>query len=209
MRRKSIFWILLFSLLLTTVSSCQALSALRLLIEPTPELSQKSPHIRGIIQDIFTQNEKVRGFDVEGKKEKDTTYDRAGVGITDNTHIFIKQGNKYIKATVSDLQVGQTVEVLFTGPVATSYPVQAVASEIVIVNTPNAYPLPPTIPISPPYPYPSAITVQPPNPYPLPSGFQPAQPTIITPKPSATAYPSPMPASDEKLSTALKNIGFF
>ena len=37
-------------------------------------------------------------------------------------------------ATFEALQVGQKVEAWFTGPVAESYPVQAVASDIVILK---------------------------------------------------------------------------
>jgi len=133
--KKYIFQTTIFVLVLLTQSSCRgSTSTTPTPTETTPKLSQQNPHIRGVIQEIYSQNEIVSGFFVEGKKESDTSYDKAHVGIDQNTQVFKKQGDKYVIATVSDLQVGQNVEILFIGPIQTSYPVQARALEIVITK---------------------------------------------------------------------------
>ena len=71
---------------------------------------------------------------IEGKKEKDTSVDKAMTRITDKTAIFRMQNGKRVEAKFSDLKAGQTVEATFSGPVAESYPVQATAKEILILE---------------------------------------------------------------------------
>ncbi len=71
---------------------------------------------------------------VVGAKEADTKYDRASVRITTETSIFEQQGQSRGRATFAALKVGQRVQARFTGPVAESYPFQATAGEIVILN---------------------------------------------------------------------------
>lgn len=135
MRAKYILPITFFVLALSVLSSCRApTSTTPTPTEPAPKLSQQSPDIRGVIQEIYTPGGSVSGLFVEGKKETDTTYDRAQVGIDEKTKIFKEQEDKYVNATISDLQLGQTVEILFTGPILTSDPVQASALEIVITK---------------------------------------------------------------------------
>jgi len=72
---------------------------------------------------------------IEGKVEKDTTVDKASARVTAETSIFRMEESKKVAGKFSDLKVGQTVEASFTGPVSESYPVQGVASEIVILQT--------------------------------------------------------------------------
>ena len=69
---------------------------------------------------------------IEGSKEGKAEFGRASVKVKGSTRIFKKHGNKLQSATFEDLVNGQWVEVKFTGPVLQSYPVQAVAGEIVI-----------------------------------------------------------------------------
>ena len=54
--------------------------------------------------------------------------------VESDTRILLQAGNAMMEVTFGDLMVGQTVEAWFTGPVAESYPVQAKASQIVIVG---------------------------------------------------------------------------
>lgn len=71
---------------------------------------------------------------VEGKPGKDVSYDKAFVKITKATKL-VRVGAKDRKAaTVEDLKVGVQVEMTFTGPVAESYPVQATAGEVRILE---------------------------------------------------------------------------
>lgn len=66
---------------------------------------------------------------VEGALEPDTRYARAQIRITRDTKVFETRGGK--RLIFSRLQVGDLVEVTFEGPVAESDPVQAVAAEVV------------------------------------------------------------------------------
>lgn len=104
--------------------------------EPAPKLSQQSPDIRGVIKELYVPGGNISGFLVEGKLEADTRYDKAQVSVTDATRIFVKRAGEYVTAAVSELKAEQSIEVLFDGPVNTSYPVQAKASEIVILISP-------------------------------------------------------------------------
>lgn len=99
-----------------------------------PMLLQRDPDLRGTITEVYVQGQNVKGLFVEGKKESNTSYDRARVGITDDTRVFTKQHGEYVMSAATELQVGQVVEVLFTGPVLTSDPVQANAQEIAVVK---------------------------------------------------------------------------
>ncbi len=69
---------------------------------------------------------------IEGKKEPDTSNDKASVRVTARTR-FVNSAGKNV--SFASLRVGQRVEARFTGPVAESYPVQAVAAEIWILGT--------------------------------------------------------------------------
>ena len=69
---------------------------------------------------------------VEGEIEADTRYAKAFIGMDAETNVFIEDNRGYHAGNLKDLAVGQMVEVLFTGPIATSDPVQATAGEIII-----------------------------------------------------------------------------
>ncbi len=90
--------------------------------------------IRGNITNIQQADGTAGSVLIEGALEDDTQYDRAVVNITDQTRILKQEGEERVPAAVEDLEVGQRVEAEFTGPVLESYPVQATASEIVILE---------------------------------------------------------------------------
>jgi beta-N-acetylhexosaminidase len=71
---------------------------------------------------------------VEGTKDKTTSYDKAAVRITTQTKVEKLVGKDRKPAKVEELKKGCKVQALFTGPVAESYPVQATAQEILIVE---------------------------------------------------------------------------
>lgn len=73
------------------------------------------------------------GILVEGKKEDDTSHDKAMVTIIKKTTILRVEGELLKPATADDLKKGVRVEITFTGPVKESYPVQADARRIVIL----------------------------------------------------------------------------
>ena len=69
---------------------------------------------------------------VEGQRESDTYYDKASIRIDKKTLITKNPFSKVID--ISEITVGDKVEVTFIGPVAESYPVQALAELINIIE---------------------------------------------------------------------------
>lgn len=59
---------------------------------------------------------------------------RASIRVTDDTSIEKRRGDELSPAKFTDLREGLAVEVWFTGPVAESYPVQATASEVRLLD---------------------------------------------------------------------------
>lgn len=96
--------------------------------------------IRGTITDILQADAQSReegmvgSVFIEGVIEEDTQFDKASVTITDKTCIFEQKGQERLPVTFESLKIGQRVEARFTGGVLESYPVQATASEIVILK---------------------------------------------------------------------------
>jgi len=93
--------------------------------------SDKVIGIRGVVKEILGDNIKEYIL-VEGKIENDTIYDKAGVNLTKNTVIKKDSLNKRFK--LSEIKVGDTVEVNFKGAVAQSYPIQGVADVVRIIT---------------------------------------------------------------------------
>jgi len=92
-----------------------------------------NPHIRGTITRIFTPEGHISGFSVEGVIEADTEYDKASVGITETTRIYMQTDTGYEVSAFDQLAVGVKVEALFTGIIMERYPVQGRADEIMII----------------------------------------------------------------------------
>lgn len=70
---------------------------------------------------------------MEGRKDKDTEYDKAMVKVTKGTKIFQQVGRELKPASFDDLKPGVKLEIQFQGPVNESSPVQATAGKIVIL----------------------------------------------------------------------------
>lgn len=87
--------------------------------------------IRGLIKSISVDKE-VTSIKVEGNLEKDTRYDIANVLVDKDT--IINKGDSNSNLKISDLKIGQKIEVVFQGPEGTSYPVTANAYSINIIN---------------------------------------------------------------------------
>jgi hypothetical protein len=68
---------------------------------------------------------------VEGVGTDDTLYDKAWVEIVAATQISF-DGESFAPPTLGDLTPGRQVSVIFIGPVRESYPVQAVAGQVMI-----------------------------------------------------------------------------
>lgn len=101
--------------------------------------SGKKPTIRGTIvtADEYKPGEgRIVVMDVT--KEQDTQYDKAAVIIPKDAKIYALADGKKQQAALGDLQSGQSLEVVITGPVRESYPVQVTAVEIVITDSGSA-----------------------------------------------------------------------
>ena len=88
------------------------------------------PDIRGTITNVSVEDDGVVIL-VEGEIDEDTSYDRASVTVNQQTQISRQQGGT---VTLDDLQNGVQVEACFSGPVMESYPVQAEASGVVVLE---------------------------------------------------------------------------
>ena len=87
--------------------------------------------IRGLIKSIRVDKE-VTSIKVEGNLEKDTRYDIANILVDKDT--IINKGDSNSNLKISDLKIGQKIEVVFQGPEGRSYPVTANAYSINIIN---------------------------------------------------------------------------
>ena len=91
--------------------------------------------IRGFVKDVRKGDGKILTVIlIEGTRDKDTSQDKASVKITRATKLVRAGAKDRRAATVDDLKAGVRVEVIFTGPVAESYPVQATAGEVRILE---------------------------------------------------------------------------
>lgn len=100
-----------------------------------PEESPAAVDIRGRITQHHrsaTGEPPVGTIRVEGTLEGGTRYDKAQVRITRDTRIYKGRGGR--RMPFNSLTIGTLVEATFTGPVAESYPVQATAAEVVILE---------------------------------------------------------------------------
>jgi len=96
-------------------------------------LPEEPPSIRGQITSITPSEKGSEGSVlIEGAKESDTEYDKASVRITADTQIFDADGNPGL--SFGDLETGMRVEAWFTGAVAESYPVQALAETVRVLQ---------------------------------------------------------------------------
>ena len=106
--------------------------------EPPPVDTVEKIDIRGTISsseliDIEDGSTMTRIL-VEGEIAPDTNVDRALVSIAPSTLILQAAEDEGRELTARDLEAGMAVEVRFSGPVMESYPVQATAEFVVIVD---------------------------------------------------------------------------
>lgn len=95
----------------------------------TRELPSTPASISGRITSVNRAGEQIGSIRVEAQPGDSAGSDKAVAKIGQGTPIF---GIGGAATDFNALQVGQWVRVWFTGPVATSYPVQATASAVAI-----------------------------------------------------------------------------
>jgi hypothetical protein len=108
----------------------------------TPPNSDAQVDIRGTILNINPAqvNSNILGtIYVEGLLYEDTFYDKASIKITSSTLIYqvdnqLSSNDQFVQIPFSELQTGMMVEVTFTGPVLESYPVQATAKKVLVLD---------------------------------------------------------------------------
>lgn len=71
----------------------------------------------------------VQGLVTSGNQQANVT-----VRITNETKLYTKNGNQRTQINFSDLKSGQSVDILFKGPIIQSYPPQASGSQVVITG---------------------------------------------------------------------------
>lgn len=114
--KKTIFLVL--CIMLISLSGCQ---------------KEEQISIRGEITSVnMSSDNKIVSILVEGELEEDTFHDKASIKIDNNTRIYIGDAKK--KVSADELEEGMIVESIFKGPVAESYPVQAKAKLIRILE---------------------------------------------------------------------------
>lgn len=69
---------------------------------------------------------------VQGVVTNGNQQGNVSVRITNETQIFLKDGNKRSNASFGNLQPGQSVDITFKGPIIQSYPPQATGTEVVV-----------------------------------------------------------------------------
>ena len=90
--------------------------------------------IRGTVKEIVLGKDGIT-FLVEGKLEKDTSYDKASVTANRDTTVTIDGVQSPVTLDFTEIKVGDIVEVDFGDySVAESYPVQAKAKSVKIMN---------------------------------------------------------------------------
>jgi beta-N-acetylhexosaminidase len=131
MRNKLVLLMCVF--LLFAAVGCNKVSSKENALGYNKVTTKEKVDIRGEITKLsLNDNSKVVNILVEGKIEGDTSYDKASVYVGEKTKIFQAHTNK--KLTINDLKEGSQVEIVFTGPVRESYPVQADAEIIRIIK---------------------------------------------------------------------------
>ena len=100
----------------------------------TPTAGDLAPATAPDITGIITSKDTPGGVLIEENPDEASGSAKAHVSIVNETRIFKQQGQELRPATVGELEVGQQVQAWFTGPVRESYPLQATAGVIVIVN---------------------------------------------------------------------------
>lgn len=111
------------------ISVCLIISMLILLAACSPD----TIGIRGKVTSV-SENGETMSMLVEGSVTKDTTFDKASVSVTKDTAIIIRENNVDKPGDKSAIKEGATVEVVFTGEVAESYPVQGTAKKVIILS---------------------------------------------------------------------------
>jgi hypothetical protein len=131
--------------------------------EPAPAPAVTAVDSRGLVTSIRAGSSPGSGaVRVEGPPRPDVRYAKADVAVLASTRIVARTGVGDRPAVFADLELGDRVQIQFEGPVSKTWPVRAVARQIVILEkargfAPNAPPKDSNTP-PPPVPTPAPDT---------------------------------------------------
>jgi hypothetical protein len=107
-----------------------------------PSLPSAEADIRGVVTEVETMPQEGNGGGsvgerigvvlVEENPDEEAGSQKDSVTVTKSTELFERRGRDLSRIGFDDLKVGQRARAWYTGPVAESYPRQAMASSIVV-----------------------------------------------------------------------------
>jgi hypothetical protein len=100
--------------------------------EPKPVAPPKAD-IRGKAERVTALKGEQGSLHIVGTKEKDTQYDQAVVTVPATAKVYRWKGGKKVDAKFADIKKGDLVQASFTGDIRESFPIQATATEVVIL----------------------------------------------------------------------------
>ncbi|HZL06285.1 MAG TPA: DUF3221 domain-containing protein [Coriobacteriia bacterium] len=92
------------------------------------------PSIRGVITTITSGDGSLGSILVEETTPQGLSFDKASLTVTKDSKLIRAVNAAYERIAFADLRSGTLVEVWTTGPVAESYPVQAAAGTLVVLE---------------------------------------------------------------------------
>jgi len=120
-----------------TALACVAIALILPLAACSPALPDRDPDIRGTVTSLERQSDgDIFGrILVEGPIAPGTGYGAASVSVTGDTTVLREVPDASPEPLAfEDLEEGMPVEVWFEGPVAESYPVQATAGTVLVIE---------------------------------------------------------------------------
>jgi len=156
--------------------------------EPQPEVAAAEVDARGLITSIRAGSSPGSGAVlVEGPPRPEVRYAKAEVAVLASTRIVARTGSGDRPAVFSDLELGDRVQIQFQGPVSKSWPVRAVARQIVVLEKARGF-----APSAPPRPMPPP-RLGPDTGPPLATDLEPPDPLDETPEEVPEEIPEKIP----------------
>lgn len=111
--------------------------------QPSTKALLSKADIRGTITSIHTaasdkNSAAIGAIFISGSIGSTKTVNQASITVTTGTGIYRLTNGKAVKTGFDAMEVGQTAQATFEGPVLESFPVQATARDTVILASPSA-----------------------------------------------------------------------
>jgi len=102
--------------------------------EIDPEPVQTVPDFSGTISEVILLDNQDAYGQILVENQVDDYIDKYILTINNDTQLYEKIGSDLQSVGFNFLEVGQQVETWFSGPIMESYPMQATASQVVIIE---------------------------------------------------------------------------